>query len=270
MTTVFKNFSDNNQAIEKIRNDNISGANELDGLTRKAILSFISTPNSNKTLLNFLKKLKSAKPEMAPIMNTVDKVVKIAKTSKDIKLRNEKIKKMISAPDIDWNTLTKNVTKVMKGKTVVLTYSYSSTIIEVLIPLSGTRLTVFVPESRPVNEGRNMAIKLKEAGLKIKFITDAGISKFIKDVDIILLGADSFSKEFVINKIGTLGIALLAREYKIPCYVICGKNKFSNISLNETAKNPKEIWDIKGIEVKNFYFEEIPVKYFNGIITDKK
>ncbi|MDD5530543.1 MAG: hypothetical protein PHX21_11030 [bacterium] len=268
MTTVFKNFSDNNQAVEKIKKDNTSGAKELDGLTRKAILSFISTPHSNETLLKFLTKLRSAKPEMAPIMNTVDKVVKIAKTSKDIKLRNEKIKKMISTSDIDWNILIKNITKAMKGKTVVLTYSYSSTIIEVLIRLRQKELTVFVPESRPVNEGRNTAIKLKKAGLKIKFITDTGISKFIKDVDVVLLGADSFSRDFVINKIGTLAIALLAREYKIPCYVVCGKNKFSNISLSETAKNPKEIWDVKGIEVKNFYFEEVPVKYFTGIITD--
>ncbi|MDD2889085.1 MAG: hypothetical protein PHE49_00400 [bacterium] len=268
MTTVLKSFSDSNQVIGKIKDDNASGANDLEELARKAILSFISKPYSKKTLLIFLKKLKSAKPEMAPIMNTVNEVIKIIKNSKNVKIRNEKIKKMISTSDIDWNALLKNASRVMKGKNVVLTYSYSSTVIEVLIRLRRTGRIIFVPESRPVNEGRNTAIKLKKAGLKIKFITDAGISKFIKDVDVVLLGADSFSRESVINKIGTLAIALLAREYKIPCYVICGKNKFSNISLNETAKNPKEIWDIKGIEVKNFYFEKIPVKYFTGIITD--
>ncbi|MFA5032915.1 MAG: hypothetical protein WC614_07840 [bacterium] len=268
MTTVLKSFSNSNQLLEKIKNDNTSGANDLEELARKAILSFISTPNSNEILLNFLKRLQSAKPEMAPIINTVDTIIQIVKTSKDTKIRNEKIKKMIITSDIDWNILIKNVTKVMKGKNVVLTYSHSSTVIEVLTHLKRTGFTVFVPESRPVNEGKNTAIMLKKAGLKIKFITDAGISKFIKDTDIVLVGADSFSTKYVINKIGTLAISLLAREYKIPCYVICGKNKFSNISLNETAKNPKEIWDIKGIEVKNFYFEKIPVKYFTGIITD--
>jgi translation initiation factor 2B subunit (eIF-2B alpha/beta/delta family) len=268
MTTVLKNFSDSNQAIEKIRNNNVSGANELEELTRKAILSFISKPHSNKTLLKFLKELRSAKPEMATITNTVNDVTKIIKTSKDIKVRNEKIKKMFNISGIDWNILIKNVTKVMKEKNTILTYSYSSTVIEVLSRLKQNKLTVFVPESRPVNEGRNMAINLKKAGLRIKFITDAGISRFIKDIDIVLVGADSFSTKYVINKVGTLAIALLAKEYKIPCYVVCGKNKFSNMVLNETAKNPKEIWDIKGIEVKNFYFEEVPIKYFTGIITD--
>jgi translation initiation factor 2B subunit (eIF-2B alpha/beta/delta family) len=279
--------------ISHIKQDNKSGARELEESARRAISDFISKPYSKESLLNFLKELKSAKPEMAPITILTNNISNKVKNLKNTNLINKYIKYLLAAPSINWEVLTKNASNIMHKKKTILTYSYSSTVLEVLTRLKTNNFIVFIPESRPVFEGRQMAIKLQKAGLRVKFITEAGISRIIREVDIVLLGADSISKKFVVNKTGTLVIALLAKEFKIPCYVISGKNKFleNNIltdrnpdlrdysvcpTLKEKPKDPKEIWDIKNInksrvariEIINYYFESVPIKYFSGIITD--
>lgn len=264
--------------ISSIRQDNKSGARELEELVRRAIYDFISHPYKKKSFLNFLNKLKSAKPEMTAIAALTGEIENKIKNLKNIKELNREIKSLLAVPSIDWEILTKKASKLVHKKRNVLTYSYSSTVLEVLIRLKKFGFTVFVPESRPVFEGRKMALELQKTGIKVKFLTDAGVSRIIRDIDIVLLGADSFSKNYVINKTGTFAIALLSREFKIPCYVICGKNKFLNNSLsknrnacftlNESPKKSKEIWSTKGIEIINYYFESVPIKYFTGIVTD--
>ncbi len=260
--------------LQQIKSDKESGASELKKFAKRAILEFISRPYLKEELFNFLNQLFSIRPSMAPIKVMVDLIISEIKDLQEPKLINEKIKEILST-EINFKTLIKNVTRVLKDKKIILTYSYSSTVFEVLCKFSV--LSVFVPESRPNFEGRKLALKLQSAsgeeGLKVIFITDAEVSKFIKDVDIVLLGADRVTEDSVINKVGTFGIALLAREFEIPCYVICGMDKFlsnKDTPFKEASKEPNEIWDKEGIQILNFYFEAIPLEYFTGIITDKK
>ncbi|MCK4307354.1 hypothetical protein KAW50_03895 [candidate division WOR-3 bacterium] len=260
--------------IEHIKNDKESGANELKGIARQGILEFISKSHSKESLFNFLHALELARPSMAPIKVLTRTIIAEVKDLEDPYKIDQKVKEIVNASFIKLDALIKNAEKVLTNKKVILTYSYSSTVLKVFVGV-GFKLTptIFVPEGRPNFEGRKFASRLSSAGLRVVLITDAEVSRFMKDTEIVIIGADRITEISVINKVGTFSIALLAREFKIPCYVVCGRDKFLSkiiAPFEESPKDPKEIWDIEGIEVLNFYFEEVPIKYFTGIITDDK
>ncbi|MDI6840940.1 MAG: hypothetical protein QMD71_08870 [bacterium] len=255
--------------IKCIKEDKESGANELRELAAKAILEFITKPHSKDSLFDFLNQLAIAKPTMAPIKVLVKSIITETKDLKELNFIDQKVRAIVTtAPNLA--ALIKNAHKVLTNKKVVLTYSYSSTVFEALRTLN--EISVFISESRPNFEGRKLALKLREAGLKVIFITEAEISRFIRDVEVIVVGADRVTEDSVINKVGTLAIAIMAKEFKVPCYVVCGIDKFlskKEAKVEEIPENPNEIWTENGIKILNFYFEEIPIKYFTGIITEQ-
>lgn len=255
--------------IHQIKSDKKSGASELREIAQKAILEFISKPHSKETFLYFLNQLSETRPSMAPIKVLVNSILTEIKDLRDLNSIDQKVSAQCRHDFKSCtHTLIKNAATILKDKKTILTYSYSSTIFRVLRTFP--EFNIIVPESRPNFEGRKLALKLQDAGLRVIFITDAEISRFIRRVEIVLIGADRVTENSVINKVGTKGIALLAKEFQIPCYIVCGLDKFlskKEFPFKEEAKNPEEIWAKKGIEVVNFYFEEIPLKYFTAIIT---
>ncbi len=259
--------------VEHIKNDKESGASELKELACRSILEFISKPHSKESLLNFLQALDDARPSMAPIKVLTRAIITEIRDFENLQGIDQKVKEVVNTSSTKLDALIKNAEKVLADKKSILTYSYSSIVLEVLKGIGKGDSSVFVPEGRPNFEGRKLALKLSDAGLKAILITDAEISRFMKDVEIVLIGADRITEDSVINKVGTFSIVLLAMEFKIPCYVVCGRDKFLSkkvMPFKELPKDPKEIWDAQGIEVLNFYFEEVPIKYFSGIVTDER
>lgn len=256
--------------INKIKENKLSGASELKKIASECILDFISKPYSKEELTDLLQKLEKTQPSMATIKNLVNLINDGIKNLDKIEDINKKIKEIINMPSIDIESLIKNISPILEDKKTVLTYSYSRTVYEIL--KNFTHLSVYVPECRPNYEGRRLAIDLHNAGIEVIVIIDAAIFKFIKNCNVVILGADRIMEDLVINKIGTFGIALAAQKLKIPIYVVCGFDKFLSKKLSpfkEDLKNGKEIWENTNIKVLNLYFEATPIDYFTGIITDK-
>jgi len=158
----------------------------------------------------------------------------------------------------------------------VLIHSNSSTILEIikLAHEQGKIFHLLLSESRPIGEGRVCAEELSRLGLQATYFVDAAISKGVERADLILLGADSLSENTLINKVGTRAICLLAREALVPCYAACESSKFIPGKLGprkEQPRNPDEVWDAppKETTVENYYFDEVAVDSFDGIITEE-
>ena len=75
------------------------------------------------------------------------------------------------------------------------------------------RFDVICTESRPINEGVNLAAKLGGEGIRVKLVIDAAVCSILPQAQIVLIGADSLSAKGLVNKIGTLCLALAAREF---------------------------------------------------------
>jgi methylthioribose-1-phosphate isomerase len=87
----------------------------------------------------------------------------------------------------------------------------------------GHRIEVLVPETRPYLQGARLtAWELQHDGIPLTLITDNMVGHFLKtgNVDAVVVGADRIARNGdTANKIGTYGIAVLAREHHVPFYV---------------------------------------------------
>ena len=80
-----------------------------------------------------------------------------------------------------------------------------------------------MPETRPYLQGARLtAWELHQDGIPLTLITDNMVGHFLKTggVGAVVVGADRIARNGdTANKIGTYGIAVIAREHKIPFYV---------------------------------------------------
>lgn len=88
----------------------------------------------------------------------------------------------------------------------------------------GKEVEFFATETRPYLQGSRLtAWELAYAGLKVNLIPDCAIAQIMANgkVNVVLVGSDrSAQNGDIINKVGTYPIALMAREYRIPFYVL--------------------------------------------------
>lgn len=89
----------------------------------------------------------------------------------------------------------------------------------------GREVSFWVTETRPYLQGMRLtAWELRRASFAVTLITDGTAAQVMheKKVDAVMVGADHLARNGdIANKIGTYQLALLARHFKIPFYVLC-------------------------------------------------
>jgi len=117
----------------------------------------------------------------------------------------------------------------------------------------GYRFKVFADETRPLLQGARLtAFELCEAGIDTTVICDNMASQVMKNgwVQAIFVGCDRVAANGdACNKIGTSGVAILARHYGIPFYVCAptstidfGTERGEDIKIEQ--RNPREVTDM--------------------------
>lgn len=121
----------------------------------------------------------------------------------------------------------------------------------------GHSLSVYADETRPLLQGARLtAYELCEAGIETTVLCDNMASYVMGNglVDAVLVGCDRVAANGdTANKIGTSGVAILAKYYHIPFYVCA---PFSTIDLNtETGKDiPIEMRN--GEEIRSLWYQK--------------
>ena len=148
----------------------------------------------------------------------------------------------------------------------------------------GSRLEVMVPETRPYLQGARLtAWELHQDGIPLTLITDNMVGHFLKTggIGAVVVGADRIAANGdTANKIGTYGIAVLAREHKIPFYVAA---PISTLDLSITSgeqipieeRSAEEVSHLAGkrispdVRVAHPAFDVTPARYIEAIITER-
>ncbi len=88
----------------------------------------------------------------------------------------------------------------------------------------GKDLRVIATETRPYLQGSRLtAWELAQAGVQVELIPDCAIAQVIAagKVNAVLVGADRSARNGdIVNKVGTYPIAVVAKEYGVPFYVL--------------------------------------------------
>jgi len=147
----------------------------------------------------------------------------------------------------------------------------------------GKKIKVFATETRPKLQGARLtAYELLRDGIPVTLVTDnmVGYLMYRQMVNKVIVGADRIVSDAVINKIGTYGIAVLAREHGVPFYVAAPTSTFDltrtsrEVTIEE--RSPEEVTQFgsqrvapKDVKVFNPAFDVTPLKYVSAIICEK-
>lgn len=167
----------------------------------------------------------------------------------------------------------------------VLTQCFGETIVGMMIREAqkyNKKFSLFVPETRPFLQGARLTASVaSEQGIDTTVITDNMVAHTIKTkgIDLFTSAADSIALDgHIVNKVGTMQIAILAKYFGIPYFVtgIPDKDITSIKEVKIEERNPKEVLECNGIKntldlVKGYYpaFDITPPYLVSSVVTDK-
>lgn len=119
----------------------------------------------------------------------------------------------------------------------------------------GYNFKVFTDETRPLLQGARLtSYELERAGIDVTLICDNMASLVMKEgkINAVLVGCDRVAANGdTANKIGTSGVAILAKHYGIPFYVL---GPYSTVDFNCKTGDDIEIELREQDEIKEKYF----------------
>ena len=253
--------------LQRILTDKRSGSSEL---LKKINLFFLKYINQLNDVSDPVNSLQSHFRSFQNIQHYLKHLAKIMddKTATELFLREFRLRSQSVHDKIFSNALP-----FLQNMHNILTISNSYTVLEIIKRLPNRkRLRIFVSESRPGLEGRILAKKLNKEKIRAELITEAMSAGLMGKIDCVIIGADMVLKnKNVINKVGSLQLALLSKLFEKPFYVITERSKLNRKNIfRQKEESPDEIWRDapEGISIKNRYFEIIRKESITKIITD--
>ena len=147
----------------------------------------------------------------------------------------------------------------------------------------GKRIRVIATETRPRLQGAKLTVyELKRDGIDVTLITDNMVGYVMSRgmVDKVVVGTDRILRDgHVVNKVGTLTIAIVASRYSVPFYVAAPSSTFDLSSRVEDVvieqRDPREVLEVNerpitiDVEVLNPAFDVTPPDLVTAIITER-
>lgn len=171
--------------------------------------------------------------------------------------------------------------RVRDGDTI-MTHCNSSAAVSIMAAAheQGKNISVIATESRPRMQGLITIKQLDTLGIKTSLIVDSAVRYFMKDVDLVVMGADAITANgSVINKIGTSQLALAAHEARKNVIIAAETYKFSprtilgelvEIEERDSSEviSKEKLGEFSNVSVKNPAFDVTPREYIDLICTE--
>ncbi|MCU0666398.1 MAG: S-methyl-5-thioribose-1-phosphate isomerase [Candidatus Omnitrophica bacterium] len=152
----------------------------------------------------------------------------------------------------------KEAALLLKDADVVLTHCNISGLMPLIAEFArqeNKNLSFYVTETRPYLQGARLtAWELHRAGFDVTVISDNMVAQVMEEDKItkVVVGADHLAKNGdIANKIGTYQIALLAKHFGIPFYVICppASHAQTGADIQIEVRPDKELLEYRGIKL---------------------
>ena len=209
--------------------------------------------------------------------------------------------------DVADEAISKHASSKIVDGDVILTYGCSAVVEVLLLEAAKEKgvdsFRVIVVDSRPLLEGRALVGRLAETGIECTYILLNALSYvMMREVTKVFLGASALMSDgSVLSRVGTAGVALMARSNNVPVLVCCETYKISNrvqlesITGNELG-NPDDVvsagcavdgegegsssdsqqnssiisdWrTVPNLKVMNLLYDLTPSEFVSGIVTE--
>ncbi|MCZ6711110.1 MAG: S-methyl-5-thioribose-1-phosphate isomerase [Gammaproteobacteria bacterium] len=144
----------------------------------------------------------------------------------------------------------------------------------------GKPFRVFVDETRPLLQGARLtAWELSAAGIDVRLICDNMAASIMAagDIDLVLVGTDRVTANGdVVNKIGTLNLAVLCTHFDVPFYVALPSSTYdphtgtgAEVTIEQRA--PEEVLENRAakVKVRNPAFDVTPAELVTAFVTER-
>jgi methylthioribose-1-phosphate isomerase len=145
---------------------------------------------------------------------------------------------------------------------------------------AGIAFKVYADETRPLLQGARLtAWELEAAGIDVTLICDNAAASLMAggEIDMVLVGTDRVTRNGdVVNKIGTLNLAVLCKHFQIPFYVACPSSSFDAATATgaEVTIEHRAAQEVLGehaarVKAHNPAFDVTPAELVTALITDR-
>jgi len=300
----FVTCTDHRQVAQAIRDMTVRGAPAI-GVTAAMGLALAAKRNKRKESRLLLEDLEKAgelfcvsRPTARNLFWAVERMLKKAREAvaqgRDVRRAMVDEARLMADEDVEANRrigafgaeLIEDgdtiLTHCNTGTMATVSYGTAFGVIRTAIS-QGKKVNVIATETRPRLQGaRITAYEALSGKIPTTLIVDGavGIAMSKGMVNKVIVGADRITRTAVINKVGTLMIALAARHHGVPFYSAAPLTTFdltgesTEVSIEE--RPPGEVTQIlgrliapRGIKVFNPAFDSTPLDLVTGVITDR-
>lgn len=201
-----------------------------------------------RILSKVAKAINASRPTL-PFKMLTDMVLAWAKEDKNLE---DNIKGFLETLKNKRIQQAKKASSLIKDKDVILTHCNISGLMPLIAKFcqeQNKKISFFVTETQPYLQGlRLTAWELKQAGFKVTVIADNTVAQIMSEgkIDKVIVGADHLARNGdIANKIGTYEIALLAKHFNIPFYVLCppASSARTGKDIQIEIRPDKELWE---------------------------
>ncbi|XP_020797721.1 translation initiation factor eIF-2B subunit delta isoform X2 [Boleophthalmus pectinirostris] len=180
------------------------------------------------------------------------------------------------------------IEKISDGD-VILVYGCSSLVNNILCEAyeKNRKFRVIVVDSRPRLEGREALRRLVQRGISCTYVLISAVSYILPEVSKVFLGAHALlANGYVMSRVGTSQIALVAKAFNVPVLVCCETYKFcervqtdsfvsnelddpDDLIVTRKGKTQLENWqEVSLLGLLNLVYDVTPPDFVDLVITD--
>ncbi|MCC6178077.1 MAG: hypothetical protein IT305_22470 [Chloroflexi bacterium] len=266
------------QIVEEIRADNRSGATALLGRAAEAILLAVEDLGRGgaggwRDFDAAVRAVASARPALGGLCRLAGAALFAADGAPGPEVAARQVDAAVRAfaqrVNDEAPRIVRRAGRLIRRDDVVVTISASSLVERALLATAPREIVCL--ESRPAREGVALARRLAAAGRNVTLAVDAAGPSQVAGADLVLLGGDTLAPDGLVHKIGTLGLALAARQHGVATYALCGSEKWlpSRLvgALTEGGRPSEVVTDPPaGLAVATAYFDCTSLDLLSGVV----
>ncbi|MDS0299897.1 NUDIX domain-containing protein [Halogeometricum sp. S1BR25-6] len=262
--------------VEDVREDRTNGSAWISARALEVLRDAAVDADDWESVAEVGRELRDARPSMAAVANRVNRVLATAERRPEA-VAAAAVRALSSAHAASEASSATLVDRLRDAEvTGVATLSRSGTVSECLRAFDPD--SVLVAESRPEREGVDVAeTAAEETAAAVTLTTEAALPAALADGDVapdaVVVGADAVLPDgSVVNKTGTTGLALAAREAGVPVYVVAARDKIrptGDDRVADEASPAESVYDgEESVDVFAPTFERVPGRLVDGLATE--